>query len=94
MKEHTGMEMRDALAACRGGFLAVALFSLFINLLMLVTPLYMLQVFDRVLSSRSTDNTIVIWTDENNIFGVSNPIAVSIFQVDENTIVTRGNIGR
>jgi len=60
VKEHARMELRDALAACRGGFLAVALFSLFINLLMLVTPLYMLQVFDRVLGSRSTDTLIVL----------------------------------
>jgi len=60
VKEHARMELRDALAACRGGFLSVALFSLFINLLMLVTPLYMLQVFDRVLSSRSTDTLIVL----------------------------------
>ena len=60
MKEFARMELRDALAACRGGFLTVALFSLFINLLMLVTPLYMLQVFDRVLGSRSTDTLIVL----------------------------------
>ena len=53
-------ELRDALSACRGGFFAVALFSLFINLLMLVTPLYMLQLFDRVLGSRSTDTLIIL----------------------------------
>ncbi len=38
----TNKELRQALAACRGWFFAVAVFSLFINLLMLATPLYML----------------------------------------------------
>jgi PrtD family type I secretion system ABC transporter len=38
----------------RGGFLAVAVFSFFLNLLMLATPLYMLQVFERVLASGHT----------------------------------------
>ena len=60
VRESAGRELRDAFAACRGGFFAVALFSLFINLLMLVTPLYMLQLFDRVLGSRSTDTLVVL----------------------------------
>ncbi len=37
----------------RGAFVAVALFSAVINVLMLVSPLYMMQVFDRVVASRS-----------------------------------------
>ncbi len=35
-------------------------FSLFINLLMFVSPLYMLQIYDRVLSSRSESTLIGI----------------------------------
>lgn len=42
-------------------FLYAGLFSLFINLLLLVPALYMLQVFDRVLLSRS-DETLVVLT--------------------------------
>ena len=52
--------LKDALAACRGGSAAVVLFSLCINLLMLTVPLYMLQLFDRVLTSRSTDTLIML----------------------------------
>lgn len=36
-------------------FLYAALFSFAVNLLLLVPPLYMLQVFDRVLASRHTE---------------------------------------
>lgn len=42
-----------ALASLRGGFVAAAGFSVFANLLLLVPSLYMLQVYDRVLASRS-----------------------------------------
>ena len=46
-------ELADALLACRHSFSAVVLFSMFINLLYLTPTLYMLQVYDRVLASRS-----------------------------------------
>lgn len=52
--------MRQALAACRGGFGAVMLFSLCVNILTLSVPLYMMQIFDRVLSSRSMDTLLMI----------------------------------
>ena len=40
--------------------MATAVFSFFLNLLMLVVPLYMLQVFDRVLSSRSESTLLML----------------------------------
>ena len=46
-------ELRSAFASCRGPFLGVAAVSGIINLLMLTGPLFMLQVYDRVLPSRS-----------------------------------------
>lgn len=50
-----------AMKASRGAFVAVAVFSGFINILMLTVPLYMLQIFDRVLSSRSTDTLLLLF---------------------------------
>ena len=47
-------ELRAILRQNRGLFWAVGLFSVFVNILMLTGPLYMLQVYDRVLGSRST----------------------------------------
>ena len=48
---------RDELTAARrdlrGLLFAAFFFSIFVNLLMLTGPLYMLQVYDRVLGSRS-----------------------------------------
>ena len=52
--------LKEALGVCRNGFVVVVVFSLFINLLMLTAPLYMLQMFDRVLSSRSTDTLVLL----------------------------------
>ncbi|MGY4427432.1 ABC-type protease/lipase transport system fused ATPase/permease subunit [Bradyrhizobium sp. JR6.1] len=45
--------MRQSLQACHGYFTNAATFSLAINLLYLAGPLYMLQVYDRVISSAS-----------------------------------------
>ena len=50
----------DTLHACRGGFFAVVLFSMFINILFLTAPLYMLQIFDRVISSRSNETLLYL----------------------------------
>lgn len=48
-------ELKEALQASKQSFIAAGVFSLFINLLMLTAPLYMLQVYDRVVTSRSTE---------------------------------------
>jgi ATP-binding cassette subfamily C protein PrsD len=46
-------ELGTALRACRGAFVGVAVFSGIINVLMLTGSFYMLEVYDRVLPSRS-----------------------------------------
>ncbi|TPQ27717.1 type I secretion system permease/ATPase [Bradyrhizobium guangdongense] len=46
-------ELGDALRACRGAFVGVGLMSCMINLLYLTGSIFMLEVYDRVLPSRS-----------------------------------------
>lgn len=53
-------ELRAARAESRGLYWAVGLFSLFANMLMLTGPMYMLQVYDRVLGSRSEETLIAL----------------------------------
>src|SRR4030081_2269221 len=45
--------LTHAVSAARSALVPAGVFSLFINALALVSPLYMLQVYDRVLSSRN-----------------------------------------
>ncbi|MEO0752391.1 MAG: type I secretion system permease/ATPase, partial [Pseudomonadota bacterium] len=54
------MELRSILRKDRGLFWGVGLFSAFVNLLMLTGPIYMLQVYDRVLSSRSIETLVAL----------------------------------
>src|SRR6266516_338243 len=54
-------ELRRVIEACRGYFVTAGVFSLAINLLYLAAPLYMLQVYDRVVSSGS-ETTLVMLT--------------------------------
>jgi ATP-binding cassette subfamily C protein len=54
-------ELRLLLRTCQGYFVTAAMFSLAINLLYLAGPLYMLQVYDRVISSAS-EVTLVMLT--------------------------------
>ena len=49
-----------ALKDCRQAFWSVALFSAVVNVLMLAGPLYMLQIYDRVLSSRSVPTLVAL----------------------------------
>ncbi|MDB5565950.1 MAG: type secretion system permease/ATPase [Tardiphaga sp.] len=53
-----GSELGDALRACRGAFLGVGLMSCMINLLYLTGSFFMLEVYDRVLPSRSVPTLV------------------------------------
>jgi PrtD family type I secretion system ABC transporter len=52
--------LQDQLAKCRACFLGIGVLSMAINLLMLTTSLYMMQVFDRVLSAGSRDTLLYL----------------------------------
>jgi PrtD family type I secretion system ABC transporter len=53
-------ELAAALGACRRAFVAIALFSGMSNLLMLSGALFMLEVYDRVLPSRSVPTLVAL----------------------------------
>jgi len=52
--------LADALRTCRLSFGVVGLFSLFMNVLTLALPLYMLQVYDRVLGTNRIETLILL----------------------------------
>jgi ATP-binding cassette subfamily C protein len=51
-------ELRDALRSCLAAFIGIGAFSGLINLLMLTGSLFMLEVYDRVLPSRSVPTLV------------------------------------
>jgi ATP-binding cassette subfamily C protein len=53
-------ELAHVLRASRGAFLTVGLFSGVVNLLMLTSSVFMLEVYDRVLPSRSLPTLVVL----------------------------------
>ena len=53
-------ELDDALSQVRTAMLAVAIFSFAMNMLMLASPLYMLQVYDRVLVTGHLETLVLL----------------------------------
>ncbi|PCM45246.1 type I secretion system permease/ATPase [Marinobacter sp. ANT_B65] len=87
--ERTELEL--ALRQCKRGFISVGVFSLFINLLMLVPAIYMLQVYDRALGSRSEDTLIMLTLVVVGLF-----ITLALLQMVRSAILVRigNNIDR
>lgn len=54
--------LTPAFGAIRKGFITAIIFSFFINLLAFVGPLYMLQIYDRVLGSRNVGTLVALTT--------------------------------
>jgi ABC-type protease/lipase transport system fused ATPase/permease subunit len=52
--------LNTVIEKCKRVLFGVAIFSLFINLLMLTAPFYMMQVFDRVMTSRSVETLVFL----------------------------------
>lgn len=53
-------DLQAAIAACKGSFISVGFFSLFVNFLMLVPSFYMLQVYDRVMGAGSESTLLML----------------------------------
>ncbi len=60
MQQINNSLLQETLSKCKRVFVVVALFGLGINLLMLTAPLFMMQVFDRVITSRNTDTLMML----------------------------------
>lgn len=52
--------LTKGLSTCRRNLVTVAIFSFIVNLLILAVPIYLFNVSDRVLTSRSTDTLIML----------------------------------
>lgn len=63
-------ELGQAIAASRDAFIAVGLFSLVINILMLTGPIFMLQVYDRVMASGSMSTLFTLSLLTAGLYGV------------------------
>jgi PrtD family type I secretion system ABC transporter len=63
-------ELRAARGESRGLYWFVAIFSVFVNLLMLTGPIYMLQVYDRVLGSRSVETLVALTALVGFLYGM------------------------
>ncbi|MCG7647131.1 type I secretion system permease/ATPase [Alteromonas sp. Cnat3-28] len=85
MKNGNGlMPVNKALANIKSALLYVFLFSLAINLLMLVSPLYMLQVYDRVLVSGSHATLLFL-----TIFALVALIVLATLDIVRGILLTR-----
>lgn len=73
-----------AMGRARAVIVRVALFGFFINLLMLTAPLYMLQVYDRVLASRSQETLIFI-----SLFALGCLITMALLEVVRSRILVQ-----
>ena len=63
-------ELREARAAGKWLLRAVFVFFIFVNILMLTGPLFMLQVYDRVLGSRSEETLVALFILVAALFGL------------------------
>ena len=60
MKAARPDELKRAMAACRRVWAGMALFSACLNMLMLSVPLYMMQLYDRVLATGNVDTLLAL----------------------------------
>ncbi len=60
MKAKERSDLQEAISLCKGSFATAGFFSLFINFLMLVPAIYMLQLYDRVITSGSVPTLLML----------------------------------
>ena len=65
----TRSELGEALDACRSAFWAIGLFSGMSNILMLTGSMFMLEIYDRVLPSRSVSTLVALLLLAAGLYG-------------------------
>src|SRR5260370_7847476 len=75
--------LNAALTACRQSFWLIGLFSLADNLLLLIVPLYTMQLYDRVLTTRSLDTLIYL-----TIIAIVGLVALGLLDVAKNRLLS------
>lgn len=60
LPQNSNRELVTAISSIRRQFVYVGLFSFVVNILMLTGPIFMLQIYDRVISSGSVDTLIAL----------------------------------
>tara|TARA_B110000238_G_scaffold200223_1_gene249614 strand:- start:3520 stop:5271 length:1752 start_codon:yes stop_codon:yes gene_type:complete len=60
VKEEVKSDLQEALKLCQSSFATAGFFSIFINFLMLVPAIYMLQLYDRVITSGSQSTLLML----------------------------------
>ncbi|MND68668.1 Type I secretion system ATP-binding protein PrsD [compost metagenome] len=60
LKRNRNLSVADAIRTCRSAFWGIFVISAVLNILMLTGPIFMLQVYDRVLSSSSVPTLVVL----------------------------------
>jgi ABC-type protease/lipase transport system fused ATPase/permease subunit len=75
-RQPASSELAVALSACRRAFIAIALFSGMSNILMLSGALFMLEVYDRVLPSRSVPTLVALMILVVGLYGAQGVIDI------------------
>jgi len=77
-------ELSAALAACRGAFIATAVFSGMSNVLMLTGAIFMLEIYDRVLPSHSVPTLVALIVIATTLYA-----ALGVLDLIRGRILTR-----
>lgn len=76
--------LKRVVAGCRKAFASVILFSLAINLLMLTVPLYMMQMYDRVIASGNVDTLLLL-----TLIAIAGLLCMSLVEMMRSRIMVR-----
>lgn len=80
----TSKYLKEAFQATRNAFIFIGIFSFFVNILMLTVPIYMLQLFDRVLASHSFDTLLYL-----TIIALSALLVLALLDIARSRVVVR-----